>query len=53
MLMVTYKEILSYIIMIQQTYFLWFGLRLEIGTICRDHVPVALDRVADDGLLAD
>ena len=39
--------------MIQQTYFHWFGFRLEIGTICRDHVPVALDRVADDGLLAD
>ena len=39
--------------MIQQTYSFCFGLRLEIGTICRDHAPVALGRVTDDGLLAD
>ena len=39
--------------MIQQTYFLWFGSRLEIGTICWDQAPLALDRVADEGVLDD
>ena len=40
-------ERLSFIIIVKQPYFLCFGLRLEIGTTCRDQASVVLGRVAD------
>ena len=43
-------ERLSYIIIIQQTYSHWLGLRQEIGTTCWDQVPVTLGGVTDEGL---